>query len=216
MTEVKRDYKSRMFTMIFSDKKELLSLYNAVASQNLYGEKLIKIPTPQFIVLYNGVKKRPEREMLRLSDAYMTDEQNVALELTVVVVNVNVGYNEDIKKTCKTLNDYVIFVQKVRDYMMSGMTIEESVDIAIEECIREDILREFLVKNRAEARAVSIYEYNQEEHLRMEREQSFADGYENGFKEGIEKIARRMHGKGKTLEEIADLLGKEISEVEKY
>ncbi len=33
---VKRDYKSRMFTMIFKDKKELLHLYNAV------GQRLFK------------------------------------------------------------------------------------------------------------------------------------------------------------------------------
>ena len=44
---VKRDYKSRMFTMIFSDKKELLQLYNAVAQRNY--DKFIYGGAPWFL-----------------------------------------------------------------------------------------------------------------------------------------------------------------------
>ena len=45
---------------------------------------------------------------------------------------------------------------------------------------KEDILREFLERNRAEARAMSIYEYNQEEHIRLESEDAFEDGRKSG------------------------------------
>ncbi len=61
---------------------------------------------------------------------------------------------------------------------------QEAVDRAIDECIKEDILREFLERNRAEARAMSIYEYNQEEHIRLEREDAFEDGHKLGRAEG--------------------------------
>ena len=248
MTKLRRDYKSRMFTMIFSDKKELLELYNAVAKrnyndpelltintlenaiymsmkndlsflidcrvplfehqstynpnmpvrflfyisdmystltdgQNLYGTRLIQIPAPRFIVFYNGQEQRPEHEVLTLSKAYLTQEEDVSLELIVEVFNINVGYNEELKKASKTLSDYAIYVQRIRDYRGKGFSIEESVEQAIEECIKDDILREFLMKNKAEAMAVSIYEYNEEEHMRMEREQH----YEEGLKAGLEK-----------------------------
>ena len=56
------------------------------------------------------------------------------------------------------------------------MPIEAAVEQTIEECIRENILRDFLMKNKAEAKKVSIYEYNEEEHLRMEREEAFEEG----------------------------------------
>lgn len=67
------------------------------------------------------------------------------------------------------------------------MSIEEAVDRTIDECIREDILREFLAKNKAEARAMSIYEYDAETHLRMEREDAFEDGRKAGFIVGEQK-----------------------------
>ena len=68
------------------------------------------------------------------------------------------------------------------------MPVEDTVECAIQECIAEDILKEFLEQNRAEAKAMSIYEYNEEEHIRMEREDTFEEGrkagYESGFDEG--------------------------------
>ena len=47
--------------------------------------------------------------------------------------------------------------------------IAEAVERAITECIREGILKEFLEKNRREAKNVSIYEYDQEKHIRSGR-----------------------------------------------
>lgn len=70
------------------------------------------------------------------------------------------------------------------------MSIGEAVDSAIDECIKEDILREFLERNRAEARAMSIYEYNQEEHIRLEREDAFEDGRKVGKEEGENRLGK--------------------------
>lgn len=249
MTNIKRDYKSRMFTMIFSEKKELLELYNAVAKrnygnpelltintlenaiymsmyndlsfiidsrvslfeqqsthnpnmpirflfyisdmysgmtadQNLYGTRLIQIPAPRFIVFYNGKDERPEREVLNLSDSYLTQDEDVSLELEVEVLNINMGYNDELKKACKTLRDYATYVQRIRDYREEGLSTEDAVEQAIADCIRDNVLKEFLVKNRAEAKAVSIYEYNEEEHMRMEREQHFEEGLKEGLGKG--------------------------------
>ena len=266
MTKIKRDYKSRMFTMIFSDKKELLELYNAVAKrnyqdpelltintlenaiymsmkndlsflidcrvpiyeqqstynpnmplrclfyssdmysaitagQNLYGTKLIQIPAPRFVVFYNGEEKRPEREILKLSDSFMVKEEEVSMELIVEVLNINVGYNEELKKACKTLSDYSTYVQRVRDYRKSGYSIEDAVEQTVSDCIRDDILKEFLMKNRAEAKAVSIYEYNEEEHMKMEREQHYEDGLKEGLGRGEIRGAVKTYRKLKFSDE---------------
>ncbi|MBM6949494.1 hypothetical protein H6A20_12760, partial [Mordavella massiliensis] len=70
---------------------------------------------------------------------------------------------------------------------------------AIRECIGEGILAEFLEKNRAEARKMSIYEYDQERHIRQEREQS----YEKGLAEGKRSMAVNLARSGMPAEEIA-------------
>ena len=143
--------------------------------ENLYGRKRIPLPVPKCIVFYNGQEDRPDYEELRLSDSYMVHEEGAALELRVDVLNINVGHNKKLLESCQTLQDYAQYVHRVR-MKAKQMPIEAAVEQTIEECIRENILRDFLMKNKAEAKKVSIYEYNEEEHLRMEREEAFEEG----------------------------------------
>ena len=164
------------FLMYLSD------LYSAmVKGKNLYGTKRIPLPAPGFVVFYNGQAEQPDRETLYLSDSYMIKEEEVSLELKVDILNINIGHNKELLEACRTLGEYAEYVSRVRRYAKE-MPIGEAVERTIEECIREDILREFLEKNRAEANAVSIYEYNEEEHMRMEREDAFADGLQEGVR----------------------------------
>ena len=107
--------------------------------------------------------------------------EEVSLELKVDILNINIGHNKELLEAYRTLGEYAEYVSRVRRYAKE-MPIGEAVERTIEECIRENILREFLEKNRAEANAVSIYEYNEEEHMRMEREDAFADGLQEGVR----------------------------------
>lgn len=161
-------------------------LSNLTRNANLYGSKKVQIPAPHYLVFYNGIEKRPEREELKLSDLFYTEEDDPKLELKVTLLNINKGYNEELKKKSKTLRDYVEYTDRVRRYA-NEMSIEEAVDRAVAECIKEGILTEFLSRNQAEAKKMSIYEYDEEKHMRMEREASFADGKQEGLEEGLEK-----------------------------
>ena len=97
--------------------------------------------------------------------------EEVWLELRADVLNVNLGHNKELSSACQTLHDYAEYVHRMRKYAKT-MAIGDAVDRAIEECIQDGILKEFLEQNRAEAKAMSIFEYNQEEHIRMEREEA--------------------------------------------
>ena len=240
ITPSTREYKSRLFIMLFSDREKLLELYNAVSGKNyqnpelltintlenaiylsmkndvsflidcrlslyehqstcnpnmplrfllyladlysaftsgknMYGTRRIPIPQPEFIVFYNGKQEQPDVQELRLSDAYTASDRPPALELTVLMLNINAGHNQKLMEASRHLREYAEYVRRVRLYS-EHLPIEDAVERAITECIQEGILREFLLKNRAEAKKVSIYEYNEEEHLRMEREESFERG----------------------------------------
>ena len=100
-------YKDSVFCRIFNEKKELLSLYNALfleqRNENILKYGLVKIPTPACIVLYNGMEKRPEVEILKLSDAFENQEVKPCLELFVKVLNIDNGMNENVLNGCKTL-----------------------------------------------------------------------------------------------------------------
>ena len=170
------------FLMYISD----IYFQRSPREENLYGTRLIPIPTPQFVVFYNGEQEQPERWVLKLSDAYMVKEEEVSLEVKVLMLNINKGHNEGLLSACKTLREYAEYVFRVRK-KAKEMELEEAVEQAITECIREGILAEFLKKNRAEAKSVSIYEYDMEKHMRMERAEAREEGKREGIKEGMEK-----------------------------
>ena len=162
---------------------------------NIYGTEKVEIPEPQFVVFYNGVEEQPERKVLRLSDLYHTrpeedggDREGLekGLELTAVMYNVNRSHNRALMEACRTLKDYAEYVYRVRQYA-EETTLEEAVERAITECIREGILKDFLEKNRAEAKSVSIFEYDEEEHMRQEREQFWNKGMREGRRQGIQE-----------------------------
>ena len=110
------------------------------------------------------------------------------MELKAVMLNINKGHNRKLMETCKTLHDYAEYTSRVREYA-AEISLDEAVERAITECISEDILADFLRKNRAEAKKVSIYEYDEERHMRQTREEGVEEGYTKGINQGIEQTA---------------------------
>ena len=252
-TKAQRNYKDTFFRMLFKEKENLLSLYNALNgtdytdvdeleiatlenavymnykndvsfvfehelllyehqstvnpnmplrdlfyvtdilqkrtyNKDLYSTKRIRIPAPRFVVFYNGVDHQPERYTLKLSDAYEKKQEDPELELTVTMYNINYGCNKEIMDACRTLKEYAMYVERVRTYAKQ-MPLNEAVERAIDECIEEDILSDFLKRNRAEVMAVSIYEYDEELHFKT----LFEEGHESGFAEGREAALTRVN-----------------------
>ena len=205
--------------------------------RTIYGRQLVKIPTPRFFVFYNGRDMQPERQVLKLSDAFMNPEEDPALELKVVMLNINLGRNKELMEQCHTLLEYAQFVDRLRTCEKS-MGREEAVKHTVDTCIREGILRDFLLKYREEAIEMCIFEYDEEETLRQLGQQSYEEGVAAGIEQGrtegvtvgIERGREegRLVGeeqllfrlictklkKGKTPEVIAEELEEDVSRVE--
>ena len=160
------------------------------------------------MIFYNGSQEQPDRKILRLSDAYCVKEEHPALELTAVMLNINRGHNEKLKEMCKSLKDYSEYTERVREYAQIK-PVEEAVEQAISECIREGIMAEFLKQNRAEAKQVSIYEYDEEKHMRQEREASWEEGKFEGKIELLRMQIQKKLVKGKSISEISEELEEE-------
>ena len=158
-------------------------LQKRISTENLHGSKRVMIPSPRFVVFYNGVDSQPERQTLKLSDSYAKNQENPELELIVTVYNINRGYNDEIMDACRTLREYAMYVKQVREYAKQ-MPLAEAVEKAVDYCINAGILSEFLRKNRAEVIMLSIFEYDEEAHHKLL--------YEEGVEDGIERI-NKLH-----------------------
>ena len=285
---VNRNYKDTVFRMLFSDRKNLLSLYNAVNQKHytdpedleivtlenaiymgmkndlafiidtnlylyehqstynpnmplrdlfyisneyqklldkksLYSSSLQKIPAPNFIELYNGTDTLSDFSEHRLSSAFENLSGEPKLELIVTVLNINEGHNALLMEHCQTLKEYSQYVAKVRKYA-AGMPLDQAVKYAVDECIKENILADFLRKNRAEVISMSIFEYDKEEEEKKLRKAEYEAGVEAGVSLGVEKgvkkgiieTTRHLLKLNKlSLEEIASVSGLSVEEIKK-
>ncbi len=192
-----------------------------VYNTTVYTSVLLKIPTPRFIVFYNGREIRPGKEVLRLSDVYFCREDDPDLELKVTVLNINEGNNRELLEQCRTLKEYMQYVTCVRRYhTVSGMELEEAVDKAVTECIENGILSDFLRRNRAEAMSISIFEYNEAEEMEKIRKVEYsvgeADGFRRGIQQGIQAVITCLLEAGLSEQVIVEKLSKnfELTEEE--
>ena len=146
----------------------IASEYQSLINQRtLYSSTLQTIPTPKFLVFYNGTDENiPDRLELRLSDAYENYSENPDLELKVTMLNINSDHNFELLKNCHVLWEYSQYVTRVRKYA-TMMSLNDAVNLAITECIQEGILTEFLSHNRAEVLKVSIFEYDKEKRRKI-------------------------------------------------
>lgn len=158
-------------------------LQGLTKDENLYGPSLLKLPAPRFAVFYNGTDKQPEKRTLRLSEAYWKHQARPELELTVTVYNINRGQNPELLGACRLLGEYAEYVERVRAHAKT-QPFPEAVERAVDECIKEGILAEFLSKNRAEAISMSIFEYDEEKHLKSVQEWGYQKGLQDGMVQG--------------------------------
>lgn len=182
-----------------------------VDSQSLYSSRLVKLPTPCFVVFYNGTAEQPERKEMKLSDSFQTPVEEPALELRVVQLNIGVGYNRELMEKCPLLAQYSQYVGRVQEYARE-MQSDEAVKRAVNECILEGILTDFLRKNRAEVIAVSIFEYDEERERALFREAEREEGREEGRYEGlVQGLISTCHELGVSAEETAAKLKEKYS-----
>ncbi len=257
---VYRTYKDRVFRMLFSNRKRLLELYNAlndtdytdeeeltintlenaifmkmkndvsfvidsdiclfehqssycpnmalrgflyfadlykkqIRNAELSGTRKIWIPTPRYIVFYNGLEKKTEEFTQSLSESFENHREG-CMELTVRIININYGQNRKLMEKCRTLSDYAYFVAEIRKNLET-MELDQAVERAVDTCIEKDILREFLREQKAEVIAMSIYEYNEEYVKKTLLEDGYDKGKEDGFLEG--EARGKTEGRAVTL-----------------
>ena len=150
--------------------------------KDLYSEKLIELPYPQFVVFYNGTKEEPERQVLELRAAFPKEysKENAALQCRAVVLNINLGYNKKVMEKCKKLKEYAQFIAMIREYLEETDNIEDAVDRAIDECIKQGILADILREDCEEVRSMLLTEYDEQAHIKNEKEISYEEGIRKG------------------------------------
>ena len=173
-------------------------LKKTIRKRDLYGRKRVQIATPHFAVFYNGTEKRPEKEVLKLSDAFINQTDTPEIELTVTVYNINPDNNTQLLEKSEVLRSYMIFVNRVRENLEHQKKIaqnapeydeaayeeelEAAINEAIDHCIEHHIMETFFRENRSEVTKSMVLDYTWERREELIR----AEEYEDGKREGLE------------------------------
>ena len=173
---------------------------------------------------YNGTEEQPEEQELRLSDAFVqvpekeglkdtagteADKTNKpSVEVVVQLLNINYGCNQELMEKCQKLMEYSKFVALVR--VKSDMLTEkykkemksvnkkeifaEAVALAIDEAIRDNVLKDILSKNMAEVTDMLLTEFDEKAYIEGVKKQSYEEGEAigeaRGEAKGEDKLAR--------------------------
>ena len=194
------EYISRLYETLFESKEK-------------YSRKLLKIPTPEFYVFYNGQDAYPCKTILKLSNAFIEKGGEAHLELTVKVININTPNRHPVMENCKTMREYSIFVETVRKWKETDP--QTGFQKAIEECITNNILRDYLKRKTKEVLNMLLAEYDYETDIAVqraeEREIAFAEGIEQGISQGISQGSyQKALETAKILKQLGDSVKKII------
>ena len=185
--------------------------YVTTRELDIYGRKPLSLPTPRFVVFYIGSDEKADVTPLRLSDLfYGTD---AAVEVTATMININYGRNESLMKACRALEEYSVLVHEVRTQRLHGVPQDEAVKKAVDKCINAGVLREFLLKHKAEVTNMFLTEWDEEKYKEIIRRDAFEEGREEGRVEGrAEGLEEGLsEGRSKALAEVAEKLMKQFS-----
>jgi len=198
-------------------------LYEIILDASLrYARGLKHIPTPRFMVLYNGSEPFPERDELRLSNAFIKKDVGMLpqLDLIVPVININYGNNKKILERCPTLNGYSYLDYCVKSYKEYG---NDKYEMAIEDCIKNDMIKEYLKKERKRVKNMLQDEYDYETDIAVQRAEALEYGIEQGIEQGIVRgaydakveTAINLINFGLSLENISKATGLSLDEIKR-
>ena len=188
----------------------------------MYPNKLHKIPTPRFYVLYNGTTPLKETK-LKLSTAFEVDGGENSLELIVHIIDVNYTNGNEVLNKSNLLRGYSYLIEQIRDYMRQGLTRDKAIQAGIKYCIANDILSEFLKTYYEEVAEMLNLQYDQEAEFRAIRQEAREEGLKEGREEGIEQgieqgkleTARNLLKMGLTLEQVMEGTGLDLEFLQK-
>ena len=200
---------------------KLYSRYIKENHLNLFSTTLQKIPTPKYVVFYNGTQEQPDEQILTLSESFQKGSEKEfadgCLECCARMLNINYGHNRELMQKCRRLEEYAIFVSKVREHATKApKNLSEAIERAVDECIEEGILADILTSQKAEVLELALTTFDRELYEQGLREEGEARGKAIGEgKNLLQNITNLQNNLNLSLEEALNAIGKTMEDYEK-
>ena len=161
-----------------------------IDTKMLYKNRRIQLPVPEFHVFYTGTKDMPDQSVMRLSDSYWRDGDDINMELKVTVHNIVYGDQKEILLHSRALHDYSFFIDCIKRNVASGMERVVAIRNAMRYCKEHNVMKEFLIQHEKEVIDMVNFEWNQELFEAAKLEEGREEGREEGKSEMILSMLR--------------------------
>lgn len=200
-------YNPNMPLRMFIYASMVYSKYATEAESSIYSSTLMKLPYPKLVTFYNGERKKPERKVLRLSDAFECTEKDSDIEVKVLMLNINYGCNKELLERSRPLYDYSFFTSIVRKLKKKGCSMETAVHNAIRELGDDSQIKAFMLAEEETVTQLCITEYDEA----RENEKLWNEAMAKGLEKGLEKGLKKGLSEGRKME--AERMDRLVSEL---
>ena len=169
----------------------------AAGKRSLYGNAMVPLPTPQYVVFYNGTEELEDETTLYLSDAFSEGRGSGCLECRCMLLNINRGHNRQLLEKCRRLEEYSEFVSRIYDALSKGMSLKRAIETAMDSCIEEGILKDVLIRQKTEVMHMLLTEFDEKKYKRSVYQDGYEDGESAGFLKGKEAGLRKGEAQGR-------------------
>ncbi len=197
-------------------------LYDSYIQQhnlNVYSTRRIKLPRPQFFVMYNGTKDVPDVSKLRLSDSFeQTGDDTVHeidFEWTATMYNINAGHNDSLLNACLPLQQYSEFVSMIHRGRLAGLPLDAALGQAVDYAIDNNFFDGLFRKLKGDVMSILFKEYTDEEANALFYNDGHDVGYDEGFEAGAAEQRAKYEAELKAQAEEIERLKAEISKLSK-
>ena len=175
-------------------------LYGIIPAKARYNESLVKIPTPEFYVFYNGKRKTEQDYIMKLSDAFHEAQKEPLCEVKVRFLNIigQEGKNLPVVRKCDMLKQYCEFMEIVFRYqaeLKETPTTDEQktcYEKAIREAISNGILVDYLTRKGTAVINMLTDEYNYDLDMQVKQEEAFQQGALQGAQQQAIEAATNL------------------------
>ena len=193
-------------------------LYGIIPAKARYHENLVKIPTPEFYVFYNGKRKTEQEYTMKLSDAFWEAQDEPACELKVKFMSIigDEGKNLPVVQKCDMLRQYCEFMDIVFRYqaeLKETPTKDEQktcYEKAIREAISKGILVDYLTRKGTAVINMFTDEYDYELDMQVKAEEAYEKGAQQ---KAVEAAINLLKMNKLSPEEIAQVQGLTLEQV---
>lgn len=185
-----------------------------VEDADVYGKKRLSLPTPEYIIFYNGKDIAEDRRTLYLSDSFSMGRGSGCLECSCEMLNINRGHNKELMNKCRRLWEYSEFVSEVEEQLKAGLSRDEAIQSAIDHCIEQGILTDILKSEKSEVlHMIFLTEYDEKKHLRHTFEEGKEEGRIEGREDKLLELIQKKRAKGRSVETIAEELEEDVETI---